>query len=115
MATTPETATYLDCLNLKRNSERGCPTSVLQMLDVPPSILKKANVPPLLTMMPCTIFKLTLTLSYINVEISVLSYEFRSKVETGEKFLKTFVRKSITIARLASATSGLDRKKPKLG
>jgi len=31
MATTPDMATYLDCLNLKRNAERECPTSVLQM------------------------------------------------------------------------------------
>ena len=35
MATTLEMATYLDCLNLKRNSERGCPTSVLQMTGCP--------------------------------------------------------------------------------
>ena len=31
MATILDMATYLDCLNLKRNAERECPTSVLQM------------------------------------------------------------------------------------
>ena len=33
--TTLEMATYLDCLNLKQNSERGRPTSVLQMTGCP--------------------------------------------------------------------------------
>ena len=35
IATTPEMASYLDCLNPKRNAERECPTSVLQMTGCP--------------------------------------------------------------------------------
>ena len=35
MATTLDMATYLDCLNLKRNAERECRTSVLQMTGCP--------------------------------------------------------------------------------
>jgi len=43
MATTLEMATYLDCLNLKRNAERECPISVLQKTGCPSKYFKETN------------------------------------------------------------------------
>jgi len=53
MATTLEMATYLDCLNLKRNAEGECPTSVLNDWMSLPVFLRKP--------MPCAIFEKNLS------------------------------------------------------